>query len=225
MKRLLNKTLLLTFLFCLAAINVQSDEVQKRLYLPRGSVDTQKLIGPPPDVGSEEYQKQIFTVLWLQQTRTPSQVAFVREKLNFKRYEPILGDSIEKVNIKVLRDVMASIISEVRDDYDGLKAEYDYPRPFVADDAVKPATSARPVGSYPSGHAVRGVVYARILGEIFPDKKEQLMQLGLQIGYGRAVAGVHYPMDIVAGQKLGNAYSDVIIAGPLFKEKLDTISR
>ena len=58
---------------------------------------------------------------------------------------------------------------------------------------------------------------------MFPDKKVELMELALQIGYGRPIAGVHYPMDVVAGQKLGNAYADVIMAQPAFKEALKKI--
>ena len=55
---------------------------------------------------------------------------------------------------------------------------------------------------------------------MFPDKKDELMELALQIGYGRAIAGVHYPMDIVAGQKLGNVYGDAITQSQAFKEAL-----
>ncbi len=62
----------------------------------------------------------------------------------------------------------------------------------MVNDQVKPPIDARPVASYPSGHVTRAVVYARILGEVFPEKKDELIELGLQIGYGRAIAGVHY---------------------------------
>lgn len=223
MNRLILIAVIFTSLFCVSVLNIHAEEVVQDIFLPVGSVDSKKLIGPPPEVGSEEFGKQMFTVLWLQRTRTPSQVEFVREKLNFKRFEPLLEGQVNTVNISELRKLLASIINEVRGDYDRLKAEYDYPRPFVANEAVKPATNSRPVGSYPSGHATRSVVYARILGEIFPDKKDELMQLALQIGYGRVIAGVHYPMDVLAGQRLGNAYSDVILANPEFKQKLHTV--
>lgn len=46
------------------------------------------------------------------------------------------------------------------------------------------------------------------------------MALARQIGYGRVIAGVHYPEDIVTGFELGNAYADVIIEQPAYKDAL-----
>ena len=37
------------------------------------------------------------------------------------------------------------------------------------------------------------------------------------------IAGVHYPMDVLAGQKLGNAYADVIVKQPAFKQAVQRI--
>ena len=204
------------------ALNSHSKEEETRIYLPLASVDANKLIGPPPAIESPKFEEQMAIVLWLQKTRTPEQVEFVRKKLNLARFEPILGDSLFKVDSKELRNTLSVIISEVRSEYDLLKAAFDLPRPFIINKEVQPVTKARPVGSYPSGHATRSVVYARVLSEIFPEKKDELMNLALQIGYGRVTAGVHYPIDVTAGQALGNAYADVIISRDRFKE---TVSR
>ena len=200
-----------------------SQESGSNTYLPKGSVDGVALIGPPAKIGSPGFETQMAIVLWLQRTRTPEQVQFVQESLNLARFAPIIGAELLKVDGIELRSTLAAIISEVRDDYDAVKATYDLPRPFKVSDRVKPATDARPVASYPSGHATRAMVYARILSEIFPDKKDALTELGLQIGYGRVIAGVHYPMDVLAGQKLGNAYADVIIKQQAFKDALARI--
>ncbi len=49
------------------------------------------------------------------------------------------------------------------------------------------------------------------------------MGLAEQVGYGRVIAGVHYPIDVTAGQKLGNAFVDVIVEQPGFKAALARI--
>ena len=220
-RRLQFVSIFLLILFLFAAISAEAQDSKIPKYLPEGKVDGAALIGPPPAVGSPEFQTQMTIVMWLQTTRTPEQVAFVKTALNLNRFAPIIGDELFDVDGVVLRQTMAEIIKEVKNDYDPLKTNYDIPRPFVANENIKPSMAeVNTVGSYPSGHATRAVVYARILGEVFPDKKDELMDLALQIGYGRAIAGVHYPMDVISGQKLGNAYADVIIEGPTFKEAL-----
>jgi acid phosphatase (class A) len=92
-------------------------------------------------------------------------------------------------------------------------------------DAVHPVGEARPVAAYPSGHAIRATVYARLLAENFPEHREALLELGRQIGYGRVMAGAHFPIDVLAGQTLGEAYADTIAKQETFLEAVARIRR
>jgi hypothetical protein len=76
-------------------------------------------------------------------------------------------------------------------------------------------------GSYPSAHAVRGIVWASILSEIFPDKKKDLMARGQLLGEDRVIAGIHFPSDVQAGQKLGEAIFQKLMTTPDFKDALE----
>ena len=214
--------LCLLLIFFLISWPLQAQETTSRKYLPVGSIDGAALIGPPAAIGSPEFKSQMAIVLWLQLTRTPEQIAFVEKTLNFERFTPILGDSLLRVDGALLKKTLDDAVAEVRDDYDQVKARFNLPRPYQVSDQVKPVGDARPVASYPSGHAIRATVYARLLSEIFPEHRDALTELGLQVGYGRVIAGVHYPMDITSGQKLGNAYADVIIQQKAFQ---DAVSR
>ncbi len=212
------------FLFVLVILGpVQAQEPEARQYLPAGSVDVEKLIGPPPALDSAPFREQMAVVLWLQRTRTPAQVAFVQKALDLKRFAPLLGEALITVDGIELKRTVDAAIDEVRADYDALKGKFDLPRPFEVNDAIHPVTEVRPVAAYPSGHAIRAIVYARLLAEIFPDRQEALMDLARQIGYGRVTAGVHYPMDVLAGQKLGNAYADEIVSQSAFEEAVERI--
>ena len=193
------------------------------VYVPAGSVKAETLIAPPPARDSEAFREQMAIVLWLQQTRTPEQVAFVEKTLDVERFAPILGDALLTVDGLELKRVIDDAIDQVRAGYDALKGVYDLPRPFVVNDAVDPVGDARPVASYPSGHSIRAIVYARLLAEVFPDHKNDLLELAHQVGYGRVIAGVHYPIDVTAGQTLGAAYADVIVEQPAFKEAVTRI--
>jgi acid phosphatase (class A) len=195
---------------------VQTQGKDSRVYLPVGSLNGAALIGPPPAENSEALKEQMSTVLWLQRTRTPEQVAFVEKPLDLNRFVPILGADLLLVDGIELMRMLDAVIGEVRTEYDAVKRRYSLPRPFQMNDAVHPVGDARPVASYPSGHAIRATIYARLLAEIFPEHREALEEFGRQIGYGRVIAGVHFPIDIVAGQKLGEAYADVIVKEAAF---------
>jgi len=214
---------IVVFVLLVLAAPSHAREAQPLRFLPAGSVDVTALVPPPSALGSTDFEKEMVVVLWLQDTRTPAQVEFVRKKLDVERFAPLLGDALVEVDGIELKHTIDSTIDEVRADYDAIKAEYDVPRPFVINETVHPVTDARPVASYPSGHATRAIVYARLLAEIFPDRQEALLELARQVGYGRVIAGVHYPMDVLAGQRLGHAYADVIIKQPAFREAVERI--
>lgn len=192
-------------------------------FYPQGSLDSVALIGPPAEPGSAKFDQEMFAVLWLQESRTPEQVAFVQKSVDLERFAPIVATGLLNVDTKELSDTLEQIINEVRDDYNAVKENYDIPRPFVINEAVEPVATAFPVTSYPSGHTIRAIVYTSVLSDIFPDHAEELTALGREIGYGRVIGGVHYPMDVVAGQTLGNAYMEVIRAQPAYQNALEII--
>ncbi|WP_368466090.1 phosphatase PAP2 family protein [Hoeflea sp. TYP-13] len=206
------------------SVEAFADQQGQRRYLPEGAVDAQTLIGPPPERGSAEHKTQMDIVLWLQETRTPQQVAFAEKTLNLERFAPIISTSLVGVDGKALKETLDGVISEVRMDYDALKGVYDEPRPFQIDDRVRPVGDARPVAAYPSGHSIRATVYGTLLSGIFPEHEADLMELANQVGYGRVIAGAHYPVDVTAGQKLGAAYADIVARQPAYIEAVKLIT-
>ena len=220
-KRFCHPAMLAVLIIVVSVAPLRADGLA--IYLPKGVVDAEALIGPPPARNSAEHKTQMDIVLWLQKTRTPEQVTFVETPLDLERFAHILSDSLIAVDGIELKATFDAIIDEVRADYDALKAVYDKPRPFRFDERVEPVGDARPVAAYPSGHSIRAMVYGRLLSEVFPEHEEALMDLAYQVGYGRVIAGVHYPVDVTSGQKLGNAYADVIAGQPSFKEAVSNI--
>jgi acid phosphatase (class A) len=77
--------------------------------------------------------------------------------------------------------------------------------------------------SYPSGHAASAFTLAALLGEIFPDKKEALLEQAAEIAENRVIGGVHYPSDIAAGKQLGLAIAQTLLANPDFQKKLAAV--
>ncbi len=53
-------------------------------------------------------------------------------------------------------------------------------------------------GSYPSGHTATGWALALVLAEINPDRQDEILSRGLEMGRSRVISGFHYQSDIDA---------------------------
>lgn len=60
-------------------------------------------------------------------------------------------------------------------------------------------------GSYPSGDASTGWMYALVLSELNPDAEESLLARAYQYGAGRVITGYHWQTDVEAGRLVGSA--------------------
>ena len=75
-------------------------------------------------------------------------------------------------------------------------------RPFQLDPEFKTVVQTPNHPSYPSAHACYSMTSAMVLAHLFPRDASALMALGRESGESRIWAGIHYPMDITAGQQL-----------------------
>ena len=67
---------------------------------------------------------------------------------------------------------------------------------------------------------VRTVVFALVLAELVPDKKDAILARGAQIGDDRVLGGGHFPSDVAACQALAKAIVDNLMASTPFQEDL-----
>jgi len=74
--------------------------------------------------------------------------------------------------------------------------------------------------SYPSGHATRGELQARILATLFPAQADALLNRARQIADSRVVAGVHYASDTEFGLALGDLLFTELEKADKFKTDL-----
>jgi acid phosphatase (class A) len=71
-------------------------------------------------------------------------------------------------------------------------------------------------GSYPSGHAMTGWLWASVLAELAPQFADVLLARGVAFGESRVICGFHYPSDIVAGRLAASALLARLHADPRF---------
>jgi hypothetical protein len=96
-----------------------------------------------------------------------------------------------------------------------LKYHYNRPRPWQIAQAKGLELNSETLQSssspsYPSGHATQGKFVARYLSDLYPEHRDELMQIGEDIAYSRNMAKVHYPSDSAFGKLLGDEMYDFI---------------
>lgn len=105
------------------------------------------------------------------------------------------------------------------------KEHYKRVRPFI----INRQPTCRPAdekmlagqGSYPSGHAAVGWVWALILSEIAPDRADAILARGRAFGESRIVCNVHWQSDIVEGRTMGAAVVAVLHGNETFRHDLE----
>ena len=169
--------------------------------------DITQILPEAPATGSLAEQADLETVVQAQTWRTPEEEAWAKliDKDNAFNHASVLGAWFTKENLPQT----AAFLAEVTDDVNAVgaltKKLHARPRPSAIDPRVKPCVPVPPSASYPSGHVTRAYAWAAVLAEIFPEKRDELFARAAHAGWGRVLAGVHYPTDIVAGKLLAAA--------------------
>jgi acid phosphatase (class A) len=174
-----------------------------------------------PALGSPVDEEDLLITLSAQATRTDEQK---KEALTDQHWSIKLIAGVIDPNFDTKYSATYAVLKKAAIDAGlinkKLKDENQRLRPFVQHPTL--VTPLFPVDdfSYPSGHASGSEVQARILGELFPDREQDLLKRSRQVADGRVVAGVHYASDTEAGENLGDLIFEQLEASAQFKQDL-----
>jgi hypothetical protein len=98
------------------------------------------------------------------------------------------------------------------------------PRPVELSPQVQPVITTPLHGSYPMGHAAQAFLVAFALQRLIGWKAGeqgtiQLQRLAARISINRLVAGVHFPIDAICGQLLGQTLGEYFVARSGFRNR------
>ncbi len=76
-------------------------------------------------------------------------------------------------------------------------------------------------GSYPSGHTSIGWATALVLAEINPERQNEILKRGYDMGESRVICGYHFQSDVDAGRLTGAMTVARLHADPAFQAQLE----
>jgi len=191
-------------------------------YLPAGKPDVIALLAPPPAPGSAEDRADLEEACAVSSAAPDRLVARARDEdnLNVFHFAPAIGNWFQAGKLPKLEAFFKQVEKETKAVTSVGKTYWKRLRPYHVD----PARFNRAIEdeyytdySYPSGHSTRATVFALLLADIFPDKRDGILMKGRESGWLRVIGGVHYPTDVFAGRVLGQAIVRELKASPAFQ--------
>ena len=191
-------------------------------YLAAGAIDVRAVLSDPPADNSAITRSEIDRLLALQATRTPADVERLKAEEKFSPYllTAVLGESFKSKSLPATEALLEFAGADARAVIRAAKSRWTRSRPWVVDARIQPCIEKPTSFSYPSDGTVQSRVWAVVLCEVFPASKEALMAKAERISQDRVLSGVHFPSDVEAGKKLGQAIVDRIMQSPTFKADL-----
>jgi len=198
----------------------------KPFYISESWYETLKAKTPPPPTKDSPEQKEDEKELRaLQVSRTPKECERAQRevKANLQSlYGPTDGILTEK-DVKSLRPFFDKIQNDADFFVQKLKTETTRPRPFTSMKDLKPCVPKEVTNAYPSGHAVIAYLFAAVLTDIFPAKKQQFQERAQVIGKDRILSGMHHPSDVETGKKLADFIYEEMKKSKIFQGEIKKI--
>lgn len=204
---------------CLSAFTAQAGDGP---YVRPGDVDLTALIAPAPAPDSAITREDLRILLDLQATRTPEMVAMANADVQrtLVRFSDVMGTELSPARAPLA----TALVDKARDNAVAIflppKQAWHRLRPYVQFPQIKLVVPPEETYSYPSGHSIFGMSTAIILANMVPEKAVEIYARGVQFGFERALAGVHYPSDVEAGRLSAVAILAVMIRNPDFQQDL-----
>jgi acid phosphatase (class A) len=185
-------------------------------------VDFRAVMGPPPAPGSAQAVAERVGF-----ARTVAGIGGPRWQQGARQVFPsgpgvmaeigcAIGRQVSPATTPVTSRMVADAVADLKVPVDAAKAFYKRDRPYVGSADTR-TCDPRTLGSlggktggtlsyaYPSGHAAQGRLVALVLGAAVPGRAAVIAAWGERLGDNRITCRVHWPSDVAAGRRLGDA--------------------
>jgi len=176
----------------------------------------------PPAPGSDADKADLATILQLQSSRTDAMVAECKRDQKFSEtlLQPVYGANLTPANSPKFYALMKNVLEITAVVNESAKHKFKRLRPYQEHPDQVHALFEVSGFAYPSGHSMGSYTLAVVLGAVFPEKAQALLDRAGQVAQSRVEAGVHHPSDIAEGEVVGKATGAAILASSDFQKDL-----
>src|SRR5215510_14692892 len=191
-------------------------------YITTDKFDGISVLPSPPGSGTAEEVADLASVRAVFNGRTEAEKArAIKDSgLAFSLFLPPVGATFDLDKLPKTKGLLEKVKKEIGPVIDASKNHFKRLRPYQLDDHLI-LGAPEPSFSYPSGHSTRGTVYSLVIAELFPERKEPILEIGRDIGWDRVLIGKHFPTDVYAGRVLGLAIVRELHSSTLFQHDLE----
>ena len=193
-------------------------------YLTAEKLDLTLLLPPPPPAGGAVEKAEIEAVVAAQRGASAARIALGAhdaEEDVFTIFASAMGTDFTPANLPIATVFFARVGESEDQTVDPSKKKFGRVRPWIASSDVKVLGPSTKSGSWPSGHAARSSMEAIFLAAMVPEKREAIWARQAEYAQSRIIIGMHYPLDLVVGDRAGTAMATAMFADAAFRADFD----
>ena len=190
--------------------------------------NTARFLAEPPQPGSGAFENDEYYYNWGKEQRlTPrgNEAAIDELQWTSKAFSPAVGFVIDPGETPEIFKLVEGARKDANATNKVAKNYYRRTRPYVyyKEPSLLPEEDAENETSYsyPSGHSVRGWVYAFTLALVVPDSTETLIARAQEYALNRVICGRHYKSDVDASLVEATAVMSRLLSNAAFLEQLE----
>jgi len=171
-------------------------------------------VSSPPRPDSDVVRGELLTLM--RNVRSPTLDPELCEELDVD-FIPHIAAAARRAGADASEEELTEISDDLVPIILRLKYHFNFPRPWQVAPAYgislwRLETPSAMSPSYPSGHAIQSGALCSLIAERFPRAARAMDAVAADVGISRLQLGVHFPMDVVEGLRIGRSIGSRISA-------------
>ena len=211
------------FLFLLSLVSFLAFGAKAEVYFSAEAISP-LLISGPLARNSSLYKSEVSYMIKLQKNIDMlelKEAIFEDEKLAPEIVTKDVIPEMARSDFPKLYKLLDKTASSTLEVSENAKKFWNTKRPYLEDKRIKLLVKPYANGSYPSSHSAVAQSVARILGLLFDEKREALLNRAEEIAKHRSLVGVHYPHDLQGGREVAFLVVGALMANGDFLEDFE----